>query len=236
MRLILLVAALVLGYSAYRWFLKQPPALRWRAAGIIAIAAIVLLVVTGRLPWLFAVVAAAFPVLRRLFGFAFTVLPFVQRLWRQQQAGGAGPAGGRRSVVETRYLRMTLDHDTGTMDGTVLCGALAGQRLGTLSAQQLRDLLAECQHDDEESAALLTAYLQRVHGGEWQGNDNVPAAGGTMSRQEALDVLGLEEGADADRIRDAHRRLMQKLHPDRGGSNYLAVKINQAKDRLLREA
>jgi len=56
---------------------------------------------------------------------------------------------------------------------------------------------------------------------------------GTMSREEALKVLGLGAGASADDIREAHRRLILQNHPDRGGSDYLASKINEAKDVLL---
>jgi hypothetical protein len=55
----------------------------------------------------------------------------------------------------------------------------------------------------------------------------------TMSREEALRVLGLGPGASADDIREAHRRLIRQNHPDTGGSDYLASKINEAKDVLL---
>ena len=54
-----------------------------------------------------------------------------------------------------------------------------------------------------------------------------------MSREEALAILGLREGASKDEILAAHKRMMQKLHPDRGGSDHLAAQINQAKETLL---
>ena len=54
-----------------------------------------------------------------------------------------------------------------------------------------------------------------------------------MSRDEALRILGLESGASPDEIKSAYHRLMAALHPDKGGSTYLAAKLNEAKDRLL---
>ncbi len=60
-----------------------------------------------------------------------------------------------------------------------------------------------------------------------------PQRSGRMSRREALQVLDLKEGASEEEIRAAHRRLIMQTHPDRGGSSYLAAKINEAKDVLV---
>jgi len=94
------------------------------------------------------------------------------------------------------------------------------------------------------AAAVLEAYLEHAGpaGADARlsaaaraagGDADEAASAGPMSRQEAHAVLGLDEGADAKAIREAHRRLLQLMHPDRGGSNYLAAKINQAKETLL---
>jgi len=102
----------------------------------------------------------------------------------------------------------------------------------------LLQLLKECK-DDGESVALLQAYLDRVHTDTWQqqagaqGQQQTASAPSEMSRDEALQILGLSSEASATEIIEAHRRLMQKLHPDRGGSAYLAARINLAKDTLL---
>jgi hypothetical protein len=111
-----------------------------------------------------------------------------------------------------------------------------------LNLPQLLELLGDYQSADMDSAALLAAYLDRVHGTEWRAtagasasSSAAPARGG-MSVQEARAVLGVPEGASREEVIAAHRRLMQKLHPDRGGSDYLAAKINQAKDVLLQMA
>jgi hypothetical protein len=138
--------------------------------------------------------------------------------------------------VESAYLRMTLDHDSGEMDGVVLKGSLQGSHLRDLSLEQLQQLWETCRGEDADGAALLEAYLDRIHP-DWrqeeQASDATSHTPGPMSREEAWQVLGLEPGADEQAIIEAHRRLMQKLHPDRGGSTYLAAKLNQAKDLLL---
>ncbi len=153
------------------------------------------------------------------------------------------PSGGQTSTVGTAFLRMTLDHDTGRMEGTILRGRFAGMRLEELGPADLLALLRECRAEDEEGARLLEAYLDRVHpewrdelAGERPGGGSgagARSASGDMSVEEAYAILGLSAGADPESIKEAHRRLMVKLHPDHGGSDYLATKINRARDVLL---
>ena len=153
------------------------------------------------------------------------------------------PAGGQTSTVATAFLRMTLDHDTGSMEGTILRGRFAGMRLAELGPADLLALLRECRAEDEEGARLLEAYLDRSHpdwrdelaGGTLAGSPGGGArpASGDMTVEEAYAILGLSPGADAEAIKEAHRRLMVKLHPDHGGSDYFATKINRARDVLL---
>jgi hypothetical protein len=159
--------------------------------------------------------------------------------------GSAGSAGGgrRSSEVTTDTLRMQLDHATGELEGEVLRGPFAGRLLDSLGLSGLLDLLAHCQREDPRSVPLLETYLDRRHGdwrahagadpGARQDNGGSAPAGG-MDEAMALSVLGLEPGAGEEEIKAAHRRLMTKLHPDHGGSSYLAAQLNQAKDYLLR--
>jgi DnaJ-domain-containing protein 1 len=122
------------------------------------------------------------------------------------------------------------------MHGEVLEGRFMGRQLADLALDNLLALRAECQAADAQSLAILETYLDRVHGGAWReaaaGGGRAGDAG-AMTRAEAYEILGLEADADEAQIREAHRHLMQKIHPDHGGSNYLAAKINQAKDLLL---
>jgi DnaJ-domain-containing protein 1 len=185
--------------------------------------------------------------MRLPFGVSMTLLAFaVPLLWRWQAQrrrarAASGPSGGQRSQVQTAYLRMELDHDSGTLDGLVLDGNLRGRRLGELPLDVLLELRAECALSDPESVPLLEAYLDRTHGAEWRrgraqaGPESAPTSppSAAMTRAEALQILGLEDGADEAAIRAAYHRLMKKLHPDQGGSDYLAAKINQARDFLL---
>ena len=164
------------------------------------------------------------------------------RAIRNRLRAAAGPSPGQASEVETRFLRMTLDHDSGVMTGLVKEGRFGGRRLEDLSLEELVALWAECRAEDPQSAAVLEAYLDRTQSEAWReaaegqgAGPRAPSGAGAMSREEACEILGLKPGASPDEIHDAHRRLMQKVHPDHGGSNYLAAKINQAKALLLGE-
>lgn len=205
--------------------------------------AIILFAVTGRLHWLAALLGALLPFARRLLNL-INYLPLMHRIANQFSTAqaGTGSTTNHRSTVESRYLRMTLDHDTGNMYGEVLDGRFKGRRLNTLTLEELCDIYVECQEQDQESAALLQAYLDRVHGKDWSEQVNTHRGesahsaysnSGKMSPAEAYAILGLTPPANRQEIIDAHRRLMHKIHPDRGGSTYLAAKINQAKMVLL---
>jgi hypothetical protein len=152
---------------------------------------------------------------------------------------GLGARPGRASTARSAMVEMRLDHDSGAMTGSVLAGGYAGRALETLSRPELLGLWQELARDDPGGARLLEAYLDRRFAG-WREADQGEAhgrgkggAGGTMSRKEALEVLGLPEGASAADIIRAHRVLMKKLHPDHGGSTALAARVNQAKDVLM---
>jgi hypothetical protein len=157
-----------------------------------------------------------------------------------------GPAGfgartqkstGQISRVRSAFLEMELDHDTGAMRGVFLAGPRQGTRLDALDVDTLIGLFGEI---DEESRALLAAYLDRRDAG-WREHAQADAAAGRssaprgpMTHEEAYQILGLERGASTEDIVGAHRTLMKKLHPDLGGTNYLAARVNEAKDTLLR--
>jgi DnaJ domain len=156
-------------------------------------------------------------------------------LWRRRQATGS-PSRGQATEVETDYLRMRLDHDTGTMSGTVRRGGFQGRDLGELSNDELIELWHQCLVQDAQAAKLLEAYFDRVTPG-WReasrAGGSAAGAGDAMTREEASAILGVASDAGEAEIREAYHRLMMKIHPDRGGSAYLAAKINRAREMLL---
>lgn len=203
-----------------------------KTGGIAALAIAALLLVRG-------LVILAIPL--AMFGLALIGLPVGS--WY----GGRGPFGstsrktpGQKSRVRTEALTMELDHDTGRMEGRCLKGRFAGRTLSSLSDEELAALLDELRVSDAQGALLIEAYLDR-RSQDWRDrhSDEPPReaprgrAQGRLSVEEAYALLGLKPGAGEEQIRTAHRKLMMKLHPDQGGSNYLAARINEAKDVLL---
>ena len=152
--------------------------------------------------------------------------------------GGGQRSSGQSSQVRSAFLDMSLDHDSGELSGTILAGEHAGRSLGEFDLAQL---LAMMPAFDAESVALLESYLDRRFPawrqdaqGNGAGGQRRAAASGKMTAEEAYQILGLQPGASRDDIARAHRSLMKKLHPDQGGSTYLAARVNEAKDTLLR--
>lgn len=203
--------------------------------GLVAATVLIFFAVSGRMGY---------------FGWAMLLLPLLLR-WRaigQAMRNMRGPTPGRNSDIETAYLRMRLDHDSGVLSGTVLQGQFEGRNLEELSLEDLMGLLRECRVNDPQTATVLETYLDRIHGADWRGTGGgagsgeggsgeggrAAGAGGSMTRDQAYEVLGLQPGASEAEIRDAHRKLLMANHPDKGGSTFIAAQINQAKDVLLR--
>lgn len=150
---------------------------------------------------------------------------------------------GRWSRARSATIAMRLDHDTGAIEGEVLAGPMAGRPLSSLTLNDGLSLLDACRRYDPDGARLLETYLdrrfpawrdaeQREPDGAGRGNGS-GGHWGPMTRQEAYQTLGLRDGAGGEEIIRAHRALMKKFHPDRGGSTAQAALVNQAKDILL---
>ena len=196
---------------------------------------LLVLIFTGRLHALFALLAGAVPWIQRaiLARSAFNMF----KAW---QGPVQGSKTGQSSDVSTKYFEMTLDHDSGEVFGEVRRGIHKGKTLDELTIESLADLLTECRKKDDQSASVLETYLDRMRLDEWEefvaehgAQGQEPDNTDDISTDEALQILGLSEGATKREIIDAHKILMQRNHPDRGGSTWLAARINRAKDILL---
>jgi hypothetical protein len=203
----------------------------------VLIIAVVALTVTGRLNWIATALAAVIGLARWIGGGARLAL------WLRTLRGGApnATASGSRSngssdngttSTESPFFRMTLHHASGHMDGEIKQGRHKSRFLSELSFAELVELIGEVQ--DFDSRHLLESYLDHHYPNWRSGPDRTrDPSKSTMDRREALEALGLEDGASRDDIVAAHRRLIQRLHPDRGGSTYLAALLNRAKEILL---
>ncbi len=237
--------ALVAGVLLLKWYadadvktLKN--SIKWTGVTLLVLI-ILVLAATGKL-------GAAIAVFIGFLGWIWRVFNIFQ-MGRQFTGlfGGLGfgrPFGGggqaQSSEVESEFFKMTLDLETGAMDGDVLRGTFEGRGLGSLTLDDLRELLSEVQ-GDHESVQLLEAYMDRVHAG-WRGDEesgeresqSPASSSGAMTEDEARKILGVGPDASEKDIKAAYKRLMAQLHPDRGGSDYLAAKVNLAKDTLLK--
>lgn len=167
-------------------------------------------------------------------------------LWLRELNGSSRYQGDHQSRVTTRYLTLVIDQLSGHIGGEVLEGPHRGRSLEEVSSEDLLDLLARANRDDLASAEAIEVYLERERQEPLQRPSGVRGAStaeyadtrprpapSPMTAAEARAVLGVDEGAGSEAVRAAHKRLMQRLHPDRGGSDYLAAKINEAKEALL---
>ena len=223
------LAALVIGLLALRAFARANPARLSRrltlSGGVVSLLAAALLFVRG-----LEVIAVPLAMFGSYLLWGSTSGPWGASSRRSK---------GQSSRITTEHLEMELDHDTGEMHGRVLKGLFKDRDIDSLSPADMALLWQDCRHTDPQSAQLIEAYLDRVHP-SWREDmargesDMSRGPDGRMDLEEALDILGLKPGADAEDIRRAHRDLMLKLHPDRGGSTYLAAKINEAKDVALK--
>jgi hypothetical protein len=233
--LLLGLLALLLFLLATRYYTIANPQVLARqiriGAGVAALAGAGILVVRGMVGYAMSLAALGSWLLWGTGGFPWSG-PF----------GGAQRSAGQTSRVATEHLEVELDHDTGEIRGRVLKGAFAGRNLEDLTPLDMSRLWQDCRFADPQSAQILEAALDRTHP-SWRedlARANGEGAAGSqsgmgshMTREQALEVLGLKEGASDVDIRRAHRDLMMKLHPDHGGSTFLAAKINEAKDVLL---
>lgn len=239
------IIAALLGWYWVRNLLpaqRKPAILKLLIMGTVTVVAV--LALTGRFYLVLALLAGLLPILRRL-------LPglLMGRLFRGSGIPGMGSRrsrarSGNQSRVTSDILEMSLDHDSGDMTGKVLKGTFSGRDLAELGEGEFIELLRFCRDNDPDSARLLETYLDRRFGDSWREDDQDQghageqttgrARSGELTQQEALEILGLQPGATRDEIVQAHRQMMQKMHPDRGGSTYLASLINEAKDVLTR--
>jgi len=229
-RLLLLVAII---FSIWYWWTTvtrlpkdKRRAFLWRTAFWLVLGISVTLVATGRMHWLGAGLAVLVPLVKGFFTLGLRALPFLNILSRLKTTP---------SQFRTRSLLVEVNFASRQMDGEILDGKFAGRRLSELNNTELSELSDALKTDDRESFVLLQAYLLRNgQAGEQHQQDNYQSANfSELSAEEAYKILGLEVDASKEDIIKAHKRLMQRLHPDRGGSDYLAAKINAAKDKLV---
>ncbi len=228
---LLLIVGLLLGTWFWRNALQRTPIEKrrefiWNSAiwGLLLIS--IGLVVTGKMHWIGAGLAALVPIVKWIIIWGLRALPLIRALGFKKQIP---------SQFRTNNLFVQVNFASHHMDGEVLTGNYQGKKLSELNLDQLKLLADNFKDSDRESFILLQAYMLRTHRNSDFGEStyNTPKPDfSELTQTEALEILGLDQDATENEVLKAHRRLIQRLHPDRGGSDYLAAKINAAKDKL----
>lgn len=245
MHLLIGFLAALLVFTLIRYGINSTPKQRRKLAYMVAVGlagvVLLLLLLTGRIHFVAALFAAIIPFAKKL-PTLLKYLPMARYL-KQWLSGTVAADSATVSVVETSLLTMSLKQGSGEMEGEVLQGELKGQRLTQLNPKQLYQLYQLAVEQYVDSVPVFDAFLQRHIGLDWRKKAETygyqfeelktPNRGSDMDVPQALQILGLTEGATKQEVLEAHKKLMQKLHPDRGGSNFLAAQVNTAKDVLI---
>ena len=229
-KLLVLIAAIV---GLWYWWTyqknlasdKRRPFL-WKSGFWLILSIAIYLVVTGRMHWLGAGIAALVPILRTILIWGGRAGPLLRLFGRFKTTP---------SQFRSQFLVVTINFSSGSIDGEIISGDFSGKKLAELSEAELKQLLEQYKTLDKESYILLQAYLIRSGSSSGQSYQQYNHSNiSELSTNEAYEILGLPNTATKDEIVKAHKRLMQRMHPDRGGSDYLAAKINAAKDLLIK--
>jgi len=239
MRLLFLIAVAFAGYLIYKLYFQKLMA--QGQAGKIKIALIVLglaflvAAATGRAPAIFAVLGAAMTQAMRLAPLLIKFAPGMAGFF----GGKTNPSGASsESRIRTQSLVMSLDQVSGRMHGEIISGEFAGRQLADLTTDELKAFYQYCEQHDTEAVRILQAYIARERQ-DWEdapsdeAQDASKLPSGELSVRDAFDILGLEPDSSKEQVIQAHRSLMMQFHPDKGGSNYFASKVNEAKTVLL---
>jgi hypothetical protein len=228
---IILILALLIGVWYWWSYLrkltkdKTRPFL-WKTGFWLVLGIASYLVLTGRMHWLGAGLAALVPLVRSVILWGFRAAPLMRLLGRFKSTP---------SQFRTSSLVVTINFANGQITGEITTGNLAGKQLSELSTDEIEKLSQKLKETDKESYVLLQAYLMRIGTTDEQTANNFKSDSyRDISKAEAYEVLGISADSSQEEVIKAHKRLMQRLHPDRGGSDYLAAKINAAKDLLIK--
>jgi len=221
-----------LAYLAYRYYLSLPKTKRKpfiiKYAVYAAIAVLILAVVSGRIHWLGAVLAAGLGLLKVGTSSFLRFLPFLRFFQKNNVFGDP--------KFKTQHLEITFFMQNGSMEGKIIAGEFEGMSILSLDESQLDTLEQSYKGTDSRSYYLLRVIRQRLNANSSNSKTDYSSAHiGDPSVEEAEQILGLSTNYTKKDVDLSYKRLMQKLHPDRGGNDYLASRVNIARDVLLKK-